>query len=90
MATTARPIDGGTAIPTKDVVKTFRDKESVHGARSPFLAGITQYPDYQGDPPNPHRGETLPQAKQPMDRAKGGRDPQDQSGPAHAVLQNQA
>jgi hypothetical protein len=50
----ARPIDGGTAIPTPDVVKTFRDKTSLHGVRAPVFSGLTQYPDYEGDPPNPH------------------------------------
>jgi hypothetical protein len=65
----ARPIDGGTAIPTPEVVKNFCDTTSLAGARAPFLSGLTKYPEIEGAP-NPNKGQTLPQALQPMDPQK--------------------
>lgn len=65
----ARPIDGGTSVPTSNVVKMFCDPTSLAGARAPFLSGLTKYPEIEGVP-DPNRGQTLPQALQPMDPQK--------------------
>ncbi len=53
----AKPIDGGTAVPTKDVVRDFRDGAS----GSPTPSALLCYPQH-----HPRAGETMDQAKQKM------------------------
>jgi hypothetical protein len=53
----ARPIDGGTAIPTKGVMKTFMEDKG----GPPSVEGYILYPAYHDK-----AGEVMPTAKQPM------------------------
>jgi hypothetical protein len=57
----ARPIDGGTSIPTKDVVRKYRD-DLKSGPKPSFL---TSYPGK-----HPKEGQPMPQAKQKMPAEK--------------------
>ncbi|MFO0819706.1 MAG: hypothetical protein U1A77_17290 [Pirellulales bacterium] len=58
--TEARPIDGGTAIPTKDCVNNFIN--NWRGAFPPSIDSLVKYPEGHAQ-----FGQFLPQAKQPMD-----------------------
>lgn len=63
----ARPIDGGTSLPTVKVVKGFRDPDQRGGPAVPAIQSLVSYPTYAG---NPKSGQFLPQAAQPMPAAK--------------------
>jgi hypothetical protein len=58
---TARPIDGGTAIPTKDTITNFVG--NWRGGFPPQLQSLVKYPEYHSK-----QGQTLPIAQLPISK----------------------